>query len=159
MDFLTGSLQVVKVGSNTCATLTLNMGDCQGCMLSPFLYSLFTHDRTTLKGAVVKWIESFEFLCVSITKELSWSKHTNTVVNSACQLLFPLRRLKMFGTGPQILKKFYSCTIESILTGINFLASNHKVLERVMHTAQYITGAKLPAIQDFHIKRCGRKAR
>jgi hypothetical protein len=31
--------------------------------------------------------------------------------------LFPLRRLKRFGIGPQILKRFYNCTIESILTG------------------------------------------
>ncbi|CDQ57291.1 unnamed protein product [Oncorhynchus mykiss] len=35
----------------------------------------------------------------------------------AKQNLFPLRRLKRFGMGPQILNRFYSCTIESILTG------------------------------------------
>ena len=33
------------------------------------------------------------------------------------QNLFPLKRLTRFGMGPQILKRFYSCTIESILTG------------------------------------------
>ena len=33
------------------------------------------------------------------------------------QHIFPLRRLKRLGMGPQILKKFYSCTIESILIG------------------------------------------
>ena len=31
------------------------------------------------------------------------------------QNVFPLRRLKRFGMGTQILKRFYSCTIESIL--------------------------------------------
>jgi hypothetical protein len=35
---------VVRVGSNTSATLILNTGAPQGCMLSPLLYSLFTHD-------------------------------------------------------------------------------------------------------------------
>jgi hypothetical protein len=35
---------LVKVCNNTSATLILNMGTPQGCMLSPFLYSLFTHD-------------------------------------------------------------------------------------------------------------------
>jgi hypothetical protein len=32
--------------------------------------------------------------------------HTNTVIEKA-QHLFPLRRLKRFVMGPQILKKFY----------------------------------------------------
>ena len=66
----------------------------------------------------------------------------------------PQERLKRFGMGPQILKKIYSCTIESILTGCitswygNCSASDHKVLQRVVRTAQYISGAKLPAIQE-----------
>jgi hypothetical protein len=66
--------------------------------------------------------------------------------------------------GPQILKRFYSCTIESILTDCitawygNSSASDHKALQRVMQTAQYITGAKLPVIQDLYTRRCQRKA-
>ena len=57
--------------------------------------------------------------------------------------------------GPQILKRFYSCTIESILTGCittwygNCSASDRKVLQSAVRTAQYITWAKLPAIQDL----------
>jgi hypothetical protein len=67
--------------------------------------------------------------------------------------------------GPQILKRFYICTIESILTGCittwygNCSASNTtEALQRVVRTAQYITGAKLPAIQDLYIRWCQRKA-
>ncbi|KAK6309153.1 hypothetical protein J4Q44_G00206160 [Coregonus suidteri] len=66
--------------------------------------------------------------------------------------------------GPQILKKFYSCTIESILTGCitawygNCSASDCKALQRVVRTAQYITGAKLPATQDLYTRQCQRKA-
>jgi gmma-aminobutyric acid receptor subunit gamma len=65
---------------------------------------------------------------------------------------------------PQILKRFYSCTIESILTGCitawygNCSASERKPLQRVVHTVQYITRAKLPAIQDLYTRRCQRKA-
>ena len=57
--------------------------------------------------------------------------------------------------GPQILKKFYSCTMENILTGCltawygNCSASDRKAIQTVVRTAQYITGAKLPAIQDL----------
>ena len=44
LDLLTGRPQVVRVGNNTSATLTLNTEAPQGCVLSPLLYSLFTQD-------------------------------------------------------------------------------------------------------------------
>ena len=44
LDFLTGHPQVERVGNNTSATLILNTGAPQGYVLSPLLYSLFTHD-------------------------------------------------------------------------------------------------------------------
>ena len=113
-----------------------------------------------IDGAVVERVESFKFLGVHINNELSWSKHTKTVVlKRARQHLFPRRRLKRFGMGPQILKKLYCCTIEGILTGCiptlygNCSASDRKALQRVVRTAQYVTGAKLPAMQDLYTWR------
>ena len=44
LDFLTGHPQVVRVGNNTSTMLILNTGVTQGSVLSPLLYSLFTHD-------------------------------------------------------------------------------------------------------------------
>ena len=44
LDFLRGRPQVVRVGNNTFATLILNTGAPQGCILLYLLYSLFTHD-------------------------------------------------------------------------------------------------------------------
>ena len=82
--------------------------------------------------------------------------NTPTVLKRARQHLFPLRRLKRFGMCPLILKMFYSCTIESILTGCitawygNCSTSDRKALQGVVRMAQYITGAKLPAIQDLY---------
>ena len=65
--------------------------------------------------------------------------------------------------GPEILKKLYSCNIESMTGCIttrynNCSASDRKALQRVVRTAQYITGAQLPAIQDLYTRRCQRKA-
>jgi hypothetical protein len=71
------------------------------------------HTPILINGAVVVQVESFKFLGVHFTNKLSRSKHTKTVVKRARQSLFPIRRLKRFGMGSQILKKFYSCTIES----------------------------------------------
>ena len=42
--FLTGRPQVVRVGNNISTPLILNTGAPQGCILSPLLYSLFTHE-------------------------------------------------------------------------------------------------------------------
>jgi hypothetical protein len=122
-------------------------------------HALIHIDRT-----VVEQVKSFKFLSVQITKDLSWSKCTYTVMKRARQRLFPLRRLKGFGMGPQFLKQFYSCIIESILTGCittwygNCSAFDRKALQRVMYTAQYITGDELPAIQNLYARRCQRKA-
>ena len=57
-------------------------------------------------------------------------------------------------------KRFYSCILTSCVTAWygNCLASDLKALQRVVHTAQYITGAELPAIQDLYTRRCQRKA-
>ena len=121
------------------------------------------HAPILINGDVVEQVEIFKFLGVHITNKSSWSKHTKTVVKRAQQSLFPLRKLKRSGMGPQIPKTFDSCTIESILTGCitgwygNCLASDGKALQRVVHTAQYITGVELPAIQGLYTRRCQRK--
>ena len=44
LGFLTGRPQVMRVGNNISTPLILNTGALQGCVLSPLLYSLFTHD-------------------------------------------------------------------------------------------------------------------
>ena len=106
----------------------------------------------------------FKFLGVYITKDLTWSTHTRTVTKRAQQHLFHLRRMKRFGMGPRIFKRFYSCTAESILIGCitawygKCTPLDCKALQRVVRTAQYITGAELPAIQDLYIRWCQRKA-
>jgi gmma-aminobutyric acid receptor subunit gamma len=59
--------------------------------------------------------------------------------------------------GPQVLKRVYNCTIKSIPTVCITAWYDHKALQRLVCMAQYITGAKLPAIQDLYTRRCQRK--
>ena len=90
--------------------------------------------------------------------------HTHSVVKKAQQRLFNLRGLKKYGLSPKTLTNFYRCTIESIVSGCitawygNCSAHSHKALQRVVRSAQCITGGKLPAFQDTHTTRCHRKA-
>ena len=44
VDFLMDRPQLVRICNNTSATLSHNTGATQVCVLSPLLYSLFTHD-------------------------------------------------------------------------------------------------------------------
>ncbi|KAF7658945.1 hypothetical protein LDENG_00005470 [Lucifuga dentata] len=46
LDFLTGRPQSVRIGKRTSSTITLSTGSPQGCVLSPLLFTLLTHDCT-----------------------------------------------------------------------------------------------------------------
>ncbi|KAI3369197.1 hypothetical protein L3Q82_007436 [Scortum barcoo] len=135
MDFLTNRPQHVMSGHNCSTTIILNTGAPQGCVLSPFLYSLFTHDCRPMYGSnsITKFADdttvkppaklrssswtsgSFKFLGTHISENLSWTTNTSSLIKKAHQRLFFLRTLKNH-LSTAILGNFYQCAIESILT-------------------------------------------
>ncbi|PWA21791.1 hypothetical protein CCH79_00018882, partial [Gambusia affinis] len=126
------------------------------CVMSPFLYSLFTYDcrpvhgsndiikfaddttviglirddeaayreevdRGTLsyihiKGTVVERVDTFKFLGVHISEDLTWTTSCSKLIKKAHQRLFFMRTLRKNHLSSEILTNFYRCTIESILT-------------------------------------------
>lgn len=58
-DFLTNRPQVVRMGNTTSSPLVLSTGTPQGCVLSPALFTLFTHDcaATHPTNTVVKFAD------------------------------------------------------------------------------------------------------
>ena len=70
-------------GNSTPDTLILNTGAPQGCMLSPLLYSLFTHDcgATHASNSIIKFADDTTvvgILGVQITKDLKWTTHSHS---------------------------------------------------------------------------------
>ena len=110
-------------------------------------------------------VEKLSYSAYTSQTNCKWSTHTDCVEEKAQQRLFNLRRLKKCGLSPKILTNFYSCTIESILSGCiaawygNCTAHNHRALQRVVRSAQCIAGGKLPALHDTYSIRCHRKAK
>ncbi len=123
------------------------------------------HTPITIDKTPVERVNSFKFLGIHITENLTWSAHTDAVLKKAHQHLFFPRRLRKFGTSPSILRSFYTCTVESILTGCitawfgNSTAGNRRALQRIVRTARHIIGGELPSLQDIYTRRCIRKAR
>ncbi|KAK1786195.1 hypothetical protein P4O66_017906, partial [Electrophorus voltai] len=70
-----------------------------------------------ISGTTVMRVNSFRYLGVHISQDLSWAHHTNSLAKKACQRLYHLRRLRDFRLPSKVLRKFYTCTIESILMG------------------------------------------
>ncbi|KAK3516097.1 hypothetical protein QTP70_005428 [Hemibagrus guttatus] len=91
-----------------------------------------------INGTPVERVDSFQYLGIHITQDLSWSCHVNTLVKKAWQRLFHLRRLKEFKLPSKVLKTFYTCTIESSLTGSitawfgNSTKQDRQALQRVV---------------------------
>ncbi len=123
------------------------------------------HTPITIDKTPVERVNGFKFLGVHITEDLTWSTHTDAVLKKTHQHLFFLRWLRKFGMSPSILGSFYTCTVESILTGCitawfgNRTTGNRKALQRVVRTARHIVGGELPSLQDIYTRRCIRKAR
>ncbi|KAL0199448.1 hypothetical protein M9458_007988, partial [Cirrhinus mrigala] len=113
----------------------------------------------------VERVNSFKYLGVHITQDLSWSWHINTVVKKARQRLYHLRRLRDFRLPSKVLRNFYSCTIESILTGNiltwfgNSTMQDRRALQRVVRSAERTIHTELPNLHSIYSRRCWTKAR
>ncbi|KAK1799509.1 hypothetical protein P4O66_000393 [Electrophorus voltai] len=118
-----------------------------------------------ISGTTLERVDSFRYLGVHISQDLSWSRHTNSLAKKARQRLYHLRRLRDFRLPSKVLRNFYTCTIESILTRNitvwfgNSTKQDRQALQRVVRSAERITHTELPDLQTIYYKRCQTKAR
>ncbi len=69
----------------------------------------------TIMNSTVTAVESFRFLGSTISQDLKWDNHIESIVKKAQQRLFFLHQLRKFNLPQEQLKQLYSAIIESVL--------------------------------------------
>ncbi|KAK1802060.1 hypothetical protein P4O66_004400 [Electrophorus voltai] len=118
-----------------------------------------------INKTTVERVDKFRYIGVHISQDLSWSRHTNSLAKKAHQRLYHLRCLRGFRLLSKVLRNFYTCTIESILTGNittwfgNSTKQDRQAPQRVVRSAEHIIHKELPDLQTIYYKQCQTKAR
>ncbi len=116
----------------------------------------------TIMNSTETAVESFRFLGTTISQDLKWDNHIDSIVKKAQQRLYFLCQLRKFNLPQELLKQFYSAIIESVLcTSIWFSSatkSDHRRLRRVVRTAERIIGTPLPILQELYSSRVSKRA-
>ncbi|KAL0147992.1 hypothetical protein M9458_056719 [Cirrhinus mrigala] len=66
-------------------------------------------------NSTVMTMETLRFLGTTISQDLKWDTHIDSIVKKAQQRLYLLRQLRKFNLPQELLKQFYSVTAESVL--------------------------------------------
>lgn len=109
-------------------------------------------------------VSSLKFLGIHVSEHLKWTVNTAALVRKAQQRLYFLRTLRKAHLSARLLKSFYHCVVESILTYCitvwygNCAMVERAALQRVIKISQKIIGLPLPPIEDIYRLRCHSRA-
>ncbi len=118
----------------------------------------------TIMNSTVTAVESFRFLGTTISQDLKWDNHIDSILKKDQLRLYFLRQLRKFNLPQELLKQFYSAIIESVLcTSITVWfssasKSDQRRLRRVVRTAERIIGTTLPTLQELYSSRVSKRA-
>ncbi len=117
----------------------------------------------TIRNSTMTAVESFRFLGTTMSHDLKCDNHIDSFVKKAQQSLYFLRQLRKFNLPQELLKKFYSAIIESVLcTPITVWFSSAtkselRRLRRVVRTAERIIGTTLTTLQELNWSRVSKR--
>ncbi len=115
-------------------------------------------------NSTVTAVESFMFLGTTISQELKWDNHIDSIVKKAQQRLYFLRHLRKLNLPQELLKHLYTAIIESVLCMsitvwfISATKSDLRRLRRVVRTDEWIIGTTLPTLQELYSSRVSKRA-
>ncbi len=118
----------------------------------------------TIMNSSVKTVESLRFMGTTISQDLKWDNHIDSIVKKAQQRLYFLHQLMKFNLPQELLIQLYSAIIESVLcTSITVwfssaTKSDPRRLRRVVQTAERIIGTTLPTLQELYSSRVSKRA-
>ncbi len=117
----------------------------------------------TITNSSVTAVESFRFLGSTISQDLKWYSHIESMVKKAQQRLYFLRQLRNFNLPQELLIQFHSAIIESVLcTSITVWSSSATKSDlrrrRVARTGERILGTTLPTLQELYSSRVSKRA-
>ncbi len=142
-SFLTDRQQLVRLGKFSSNTCTISTG-------APL----------TIMNNSVNAVESFRFLGTTISQDLKWDTHIDSIVKKAQQRMYFLRQLKKFNLPQAHMTQFYSAVIESVLCSsitVWFGSASKSDIRRLQRTVRII-GVHLPSLQDLYYSRVKKRA-
>ncbi|XP_051536240.1 uncharacterized protein LOC127430478 [Myxocyprinus asiaticus] len=133
-------------------------------MIVDFRRNTPTLTPLTNLNSTVAAVESYRFLGTTISQDLKWETHIDSIVKKAQQRLYFLHQLRKFNLPQALLIQFYSAVIESVLcTSVTVwfgsaTKSDIRKLQRTVRTAERIIGCPLPPLQELYTSRLRKKA-
>ena len=113
---------------------------------------------------MVERVSSYKYLGTTIDSGLTFNDNTQAIFSKCQQRTYLLRRLKYMDVASPILRSFYICHIESLLT-FSFLAwygglseSNKAKLRRVISVGSKLCGMQCSGLQHLYDQRTVKKA-
>ena len=109
-------------------------------------------------------VDSYKYLGTIIDSGLTFNENTQSIFTRCQQRTYLLRRLRRMEVAPPILRNFYICHIESLLT-FSFLAwygglseTNKAKLRRVTSLGSKLCGVQCSTLQHLYDQRTVKKA-
>ncbi len=118
----------------------------------------------TIMNSTVTAVESFRFLGTTISQDLKWDIHVDSIVRKAQQRLYFLRQLRKFNLTTGAAETVLLCHhwirplhINNCLVQLSYQIWPQKTTEG-SQTAERIIGTTLPTLQELYLSRVSKRA-
>ncbi|KAI4895174.1 hypothetical protein NFI96_005327 [Prochilodus magdalenae] len=123
-----------------------------------------TNPALTILDRTVMAVESHRFLGTTITKDRKWDCNISSIIKKGQQRMYFQGQLRKFNLSQELMVQFYTDTIESVITSSitawGSSSTKHDIhkLQRIIRSAEKITGVKPPTPLDLHTSRTRKSA-